>query len=263
LVSTSITYGSSLFAAEPTAQWRLPARLREISGLAVTPDGRLMGHDDEEAIIYQIDIETGVVAKRFSVGAPAVRGDFEGLAIGGDGEFYLITSTGHMYRFFEGDDRSCVDFETFDTKLSHVAEVEGLAFQLAEDCVVLACKTNFSPALQGALALYAWSPRNPEERARPWLTAPLFPIAEALGSRTFHPSSLEIDPSSGRLIVLAGPENAMVELDPFGTVLAARRLGSHHRQAEGSAILPDGGLMIADEGGDSYAKVTRYARVAV
>ena len=157
----STAYGASLFAAEPNAQWRLPAGLREISGLAVTPDGRLMGHDDEEAILYQIDVETGVV-KRFSVGEPAVRGDFEGLAIDPAGAFYLITSTGHMYRFFEGPNGGYVDYETFDTGLRHVAEIEGLAFQLAEDCVVLACKTNYSPALQGALALYAWSPRNAE-----------------------------------------------------------------------------------------------------
>jgi hypothetical protein len=261
LVSKSTAYGTSLFAAEPNAQWLLPAGLQEISGLAVTPDGRLMGHDDEEATLYQIDVETGLVAKRFSVGEPAVRGDFEGLAIGPDGAFYLITSTGHMYRFFEGPDGGYVDYETFDTGLRHVAEIEGLAFQLAEDCVVLACKTNYSPALQGALALYAWSPSNPEGRARPWLTAPLYPIAEALGSPTFHPSSLEIDPRTGRLIVLAGHENAMVELDVYGGVLAARLLGAHHRQAEGSAVLPDGRLMIADEGGKAQGFVTRYARI--
>jgi hypothetical protein len=38
-------------------------------------------------------------------------------------------------------------------------------------------------------------------------------------------------------------------------------LGAHHRQAEGASILPDGALLIADEGGDAHARMTRYARV--
>ena len=53
----------------------------------------------------------------------------------------------------------------------------------------------------------------------------------------------------------------MVELDAKGTLLAARSLGIHHRQAEGSTIMADGALVIADEGGDAQALLTRYARL--
>jgi uncharacterized protein YjiK len=256
-------FGSSLFAAQPDARWELPGRLREISGLACTPDGRLMGHEDETATIFELDPETGVVVKRFAAGRPAVRGDFEGLAIDEDGVFYLITSKGQMYRFREGDDRAYVPFETFDTGMRHVAEVEGLTCPQDQYKVVLACKCNYSAALQGALALYAWTPDNPEQHARPYLSIPLFPIAAAIGVRTFHASSVEIDPRTGRIVVLAGPENAMVELDPYGELLAARHLGALHSQAEGSAILPSGALMIADEGGAARAHLARYARLDV
>ncbi|HWA62748.1 MAG TPA: hypothetical protein VG939_15310, partial [Caulobacteraceae bacterium] len=110
------------------------------------------------------------------------------------------------------------------------------------------------------VALFAWSPRTPEAPARPWLTVPAAPLAQAVGARAFHPSSLEIDPVSGRLILLAARENAMVELDAHGDLLAARGLGRHHRQAEGATILADGALVIADEGGDARALITRYAR---
>jgi uncharacterized protein YjiK len=260
---SSPVFGSSLFAAQPEARWELPARLREISGLACTPDGRLMGHEDETATIFHLDFETGEVVKRFAVGRPAVRGDFEGLAIDQDGVFYLTTSKGQMYRFREGDDRSYVSFESFDTGMRHVAEVEGLTCRPDQDSVILACKCNYSAALQGALALYAWSPGNPEQHARPYLNVPLWPIAEAIGVRAFHASSVEIDPRTGRIVVLAGPENAMVELDPYGALLAARHLGELHSQAEGSAILPNGALMIADEGGRARAHLARYARLGV
>ena len=258
--SPTIALGASLFAAEPELQWRLPARLREISGLALTPDGRVMGHDDEAATLYQIDLEGGALVKRFSLGRPVVRGDFEGLAIGGDGAFYLSTSTGLLYRFGEGDDGARVAFEAFDTGLRSVGEVEGLAILPADGRVILSCKTNYSAALQGALALYSWSPQIPDQPARPWLTIPVYELAAAVGARSFHPSALEIDARSGRLILVAAAENAMVELDAEGAVLAARRLGPRHRQPEGATILADGALLIADEG-KTLGQMTRYARI--
>jgi hypothetical protein len=256
-----IAFGASLFSTEPEATWRLPWRLREISGLALTPDGRIMGHDDEAAVICQIDVLSGRVEKRFSVGRPALKGDFEGLAIDGAGGFYLTTSKGRLYRFREGDDRAHVDFETYDTGLRDIGEVEGLAFHRAEDIVVLACKTNYTPALRGAVALFAWSPQSPQLPARPWLTIPVAVLADAVGAQSFHPSSVEFDVRTGRLVLLAGREHAMVELDAQGMLLAARSLGEHHRQAEGATILADGSLVIADEGGDAHGTMTRYARL--
>jgi uncharacterized protein YjiK len=254
-------HGASLFSAEPDLKWRLPKRLREISGLALTPDGRVMGHDDETASVYELDIERGEVIKRFSLGEPPERGDFEGIAIDGGGEFYLTTSKGRIYRFSEGDDRASVAFESFDTGLRRIAEVEGLAFFPAEDSVILACKTIYAETLQGAFALFAWSPRKPQQLARPWLTIPVAPLADAVGAKAFHPSSLEIDARTGRLVVLAARQNAMVELDADGTLLAARRFGKGLRQAEGATILPDGALLIAREGGDARAMMRRYARL--
>ena len=260
MLSLPIAFGESLFAAEPDAQWRLPKRLREISGLALTPDGRVMGHEDETAVIFEIDIQRGVVVKRFALGEPVVRGDFEGIAIDGAGVFYLTTSKGRLHRFREGDDGAVVAFETFDTGLREVGEIEGLAFHLGDDAVILACKTNYTPALRGAVALYAWSSRTPQGPARPWLTIPVALLADAVGARSFHPSSVEIDPRTGRLVLLAGRENALVELDAHGLLLAARGLGKGHRQAEGATILPNGALVIADEGGDARALMTRYPR---
>ncbi|MFI4933961.1 MAG: hypothetical protein ACHP7N_05050 [Caulobacterales bacterium] len=252
--------GASLFAAEPDRRWPLPRKLREISGLALTPDGRVMGHDDEAAVVFELDIERGEVVKRFALGDPAPRDDFEGLAIGGNGDFYLTSSTGFLYRFREGEDRARVDFDLFDTGLRNVGEVEGLAFQSAEERVIFACKINYSAAMQGALSLHAWAPWTPEQPARPWLTLPAYAFARAVGAKSFHPSAFEIDARSGRLIVLAALENAMIELDAEGTLLAARRLGPHHRQPEGVTILADGALVIADEGGDAHSMMTRYPR---
>ena len=38
-------------------QWKLPGRLREISGLALTSDERLFAVADEKAIVYELDYQ--------------------------------------------------------------------------------------------------------------------------------------------------------------------------------------------------------------
>jgi hypothetical protein len=258
--SNAPNLGTSLFALQPSARWRLSERLHEISGLALTPDGRLMGHDDEAAVIYQIDIENGLIVKHFNLGDPAIRGDFEGLAIDDAGVFYLITSAGRLYRFREGAARETVPFEAFDTGLSTLAEIEGLTFHPGEASVVLASKTNFAPELQSTLALYQWSPTRPGEPARPWRMLPIHPMAEAIGTAGFHPSGMEIDARTGRIVLLAGREGGLVELGADGTLLASRGLTDFHPHAEGVTILGDGSMLISDEGGKDRAHLTRYDR---
>ena len=253
--------GASLFAMTPDRQWSLPNRLKEISGLAVTADGRLLAHGDEHATIHALDINTGEITKSFTVGQPAIKGDFEAIAIA-HGDIYLMASNGRMLRFREGADGASVPSETIDTGLADICEVEGLAWRRASDSLIIACKTNYAHAMRKTVALYAWSLRTRARSPTPWLAVREKTLADAAGVAKFHPSEVAIDPATGRIILLAGREQAMVELDPNGAVRAARRLGPVHGQPEGAAIMPDGGLVISDEATDTLrAQLTRYPRI--
>ncbi len=255
-------FGASLFAPAEDRHWGLPKRLKEISGLALTGDGRLLGHNDERAVVSVIDIESGELVKSFSLGDPAVAGDFEGIAVGEGDAIYMIESTGRLYRFAEGANEAHAPFETFDTGLGRVCEVEGLAYQPAQQSLIIACKTNHARAMKKTVALYAWSVRTRTLGARPWLTAPEAPIAAAAGVEGFHPSSVEIDPATGRVILLAAREGALAELNPDGALVAARKLDASHNQPEGAAILRNGALVIADEGTAGLrGGISRYPRV--
>ena len=235
----------SLFAAAPARQLRLPRRLREISGLAVTSDGRLFGHDDERAVIYEIDVESGEIAKSFAVGDPPRSADFEGLATAPGDVFWITTSRGVLYRFEEGGDGAHVASEKFDTGIADIGEVEGLAHHPGEDALILACKEHHARAMRDTVSLYLW---HFSGAAEPWRSIPEAEIAGAAGVGRFRPSSIEIDARSGRLLVLSARKSALAELSAEGALLSARALD--HEQPEGVAVLADGAMVIVDEAED-------------
>ena len=98
-----ISLESYSLKAEDSKNWKLPRRLAEISGLAMTLDNRLLVHTDEKGVIYEIDYRNGIIVKAFQltdIAAP-VAGDFEGIATV-DNQVYLVTSSGRLYECSEG-----------------------------------------------------------------------------------------------------------------------------------------------------------------
>ena len=94
--------------------FKLPKKLQEISGLAMSTDGRLFAHDDESSRISQIDYSNERVVKSFFVGEKTLKKDFEGLAIVNQ-LFYLVSSDGTLYEFEEGNEGEHVDFTKYKT----------------------------------------------------------------------------------------------------------------------------------------------------
>src|SRR3989339_1349038 len=80
---------------------KLTGKLSEISGLAITPDGKVFGHNDEKGIVYQINYKTGEIIKEFYLTRWFPERDFEGIAYANK-KFYMITSDGVLYEFPEG-----------------------------------------------------------------------------------------------------------------------------------------------------------------
>jgi uncharacterized protein YjiK len=240
----------------PTASFEMPGRLDEISGLAMTPEGRLFGHDDERGTVHEIDRATGEVGKRFSIGDPPMQGDFEGLAVVGE-RFFLVTSEGLLHEFREVGDRETSPHRVTDLGLRGSCEIEGLEHDAEDDALLVPCKSNVHE--RGLIVVHR-VPIDPQ-RARP---APLeIPRAElpAFGIREdFQPSSVAATPAGTILLSSAAPE-ALLEVDRTGRVIGGVDLpGSRHPQTEGIAFGPDGTLYLADERNGPDAHVTAYAR---
>jgi uncharacterized protein YjiK len=244
------------------ARWNLPDALREVSGLAATPDGRLFAHGDERALIVELDVGRERVKKTFALGRHGARGDFEGLAVA-NGRFWLITSDGILYESAEGANGEYVAFRTYDTGVGTLCEAEGLAFDPGADGLLIACKGPRVRALRGMVAVFTWSIPRRALTNRTGIRVPVERAARSAGVSDFHPSSIERDPTTGHWLLVAARERAVVELSPDGSIVAGATLARRrHQQPEGIAIGSDRTLFIADEGEGRRGTLTsyRYAR---
>jgi hypothetical protein len=246
------------FSAAPAGRWQLPRALDEISGLAIDGAGRVFAHGDEKAIVYELDPVSQRIVKRFAFGHPAVRGDFEAIALAGD-RVILMTSDGVLYVGREGKDGEAVPYTIQATGIGRRCETEGLAWDEGARSLLFACKTPRVKALSGRLAVFAWPLDQRTPVATPTILVPMPAMARRLGHGAFSPSELLIDPKTGHLLLLAARTPAIVELTPAGELVGVARLrGALHRQAEGLALERDGTLLVSDEANGARATLTAY-----
>lgn len=240
--------------------WRLPGRLREISGLATTSDHRLLAHDDEAGVVYEIDLQDESIVKQFQMAdmADTVEDDFEGIAVADDW-IYLVTSSGRIYETPEGADGESVLYRVHATGVGRECEIEGLAYDADRRELLLMCKDARDEDLEGRLPVYRWSIDEKRLNADSSAVPAVRDFARHIGSRVYRPSGIERHPVSGNYFVIAARPGAIAEVTPKGEVVAARRFTAEwHRQVEGIAFAADGALIIADEGGGGRARLTVY-----
>ena len=260
---------------QPDKQVKLSKKITEISGLAVSGDGRIFAHDDELAVIYQLNSDNGNIVKQFFLGKKKpLKGDFEGLAIAGS-DFYLTTSAGTIYQFTEGEDDQSVSYRTYKTSLSEKYDVEGLCFDPETGCLLLACKRFAGKNKDGQRSVYSFSLKHMELEKEPRFTIEISAImkymersiSKKLGEfflliepAGFAPSGIERHPVSGTFFILSSQSALIAEVDKAGKVIAVKDLDSRkHRQPEGIVFLPDNTMLISDEGVDQKATLSFYS----
>ena len=236
----------------------LPGRLDEISGLAMTADGRLFAHDDERGRVHEIDPITGEVGKRFDLGAALVRGDFEGMAIVGE-RFFLISSRGALYEFREGADREDVDYRVTDTRVGGDCEVEGLDYDPFDEALLIACK--ISTPDRSMIVMHRL-PIDPSHEPLPALRIAKAGLGAFGFGDDFDPSGVAVSPT-GSILLVSGRHDGLIEVDRSGAVLAAVELSDgRHPQSEGLALGADGTLYISDERSGKAPRLTAYGQMA-
>lgn len=240
----------------PIAMWIMPAELREISGLALTSDGRLLAHDDELARIVEIDARRGLIKKSFMVGN-GIRGDFEAITVAGQ-DIYLLLSNGVLYQFREGANGAHVPYRTYDLRLGKECEFEGVAYQKDSAWLVLPCKKSHKKHLDDELVIYRWRIGETDDSAVSMMTVPVEDVIDGNKWKKFQPSDITIDPETGNYVIISSREKGIVVLTPEGEVLDSQSLPGQHHQAEGVAITNDSILAVSDEATSRPAAITLY-----
>lgn len=242
------------------AQVALPRGLTEVSGLAVTAEGRLIAHADERAIMSIVDWPGVTVQRWFSFGRPPMRGDFEGIATVGP-RIILMTSQGILHEGREGGAEMAMPFTSKDTGFGAQCELEGMAYDAKAQVLLLPCKTPLVPAGRGRVTVFRWSVPRAVPADPPQLNVPLDGVTAHTGTKAFHPSGIDVDPVTGNYLLVAGQERAVLELTPRGEVIGGVSLPRKlHKQPEGIAFVGDSLLLIADEGGTGRGTLTTYRR---
>jgi len=236
----------------------LPSPLNEVSGLAVAGPDSVFAHNDEHAIVYEIDVDNGHIRRAFALGDPTIEGDFEGIATAG-GTVFLVTSDGLIYSAEPGENAKRVPYKVYDSGIGARCEAEGLSQAPQLGYLLVLCKRLRSDEDVARIEIYQWRIGAGRADLRPWLSRPLDGIVDEKDQAEFRPSGLDWDPVNGRLMVVSGRNRVVLEFDGKGEFLDRRYLDhTRHPKTEGVALLPDGRLVLADEG-----STTRKGKMAV
>ena len=260
VLQRKISLESYTLNAETATHWKLPMHLEEISGLAMTRDNRLLAHNDERGVIFEIDYQKGSIVKSFQLsdmGNP-VASDFEGIATIDD-QIYLVTSSGRLYECREGTAGESVLFNVYTTGVGRDCEIEGLAYDENQRTLLMMCKDARSADMEGKLAVYHWSIDEKQLSKDTHTVIPVAEFSRHIKGKKFQPSGIERHPVSGNYFIVAARQGAIAEITPGGRVVAVREFPAQwHRQVEGITFAADGTLIVSDEGAGRKARLTLY-----
>lgn len=243
-------------ASEKPVAISLPKDLLEISGITMTPDGRLFAQQDEKAIIYEVDMNNGSIIKRFSLGNPPRKEDFEDIAYA-NGKFYLLKSTGDIYEFVEGADGQNVEYKVYQTELKHSNDVEGMCYDPETNSLILACKGISGTGDYEDKAIYSFSLDSMKLNL-----TPRFLIKTDELKKSFNPSGIERNSGTGTFFVIAANGNEIIELTKEGKIIGRHELPQTvHAQPEGITFAKDGRMLISNEGKSGKGYIVVYPKV--
>jgi len=255
---------------KPDNSWELPKKLIEISGLSYVDKHRLACVQDEKANIYIFNLKSGEIENKINFGDD---GDYEDIVIIRN-DAWILKSNGTLYRVNDYLKKAEPDVKKYSTDLSGKNDTEGLAWDLANNNLLIACKGHpFLDNTEGKefKAIYSFDLKTKKLDLEPFLLIEMDTVKyykdyntmtrlgvdllayfdSSKGDVSFQPSGVAIHPISGNIFILASVGNLLIVHSGEGEILAMVELNSkYHPQPEGICFSPNGTLFISNEGGD-------------
>ncbi len=248
LLAVIVLCAGAAAAQDAPRQVLLPKGLVEISGLAAASDTTVFAHNDEFAIVYEVDISNGEPVRAFALGDPTKKGDFEGIAVY-DGRIYLVTSTGLLFEAEIGEHRDRVRYNIYDTGAGDACEVEGLSRAPAPGEFFVLCKRSNKRDRESQLVIFRWSLNERMPQTSPALAVNFRDFLPSSERDAFRPAGIEWDAETKSIWIVSSRSRIVYVFDENGRFKRRIRLSqSMHAQSEGITVTPSGAVLIADEG---------------
>ncbi len=265
----SILFAQSKFPYQtdmPDDVFVMPKKLKEISGLGFSSDyKKLVAVQDEQGILFFLDKNTGKIVNEVEFWDA---GDYEGVEIVGN-EAFVVKSTGTIYRI----KLERKEVEKYNFFLEQENDVEGLAYDKANNRLLLACKAK---AGQGETSktkkgIYSFDLKQLQLKTEPAFTVSQQDVLQYLSTSdylkdkdkllehfdenadefSFAPSSLAIHPLSGQIYILSSVGKLLMIIDMNSAIVHIEKLKKKiHAQPEGICFDQDGTMYIANEAKD-------------
>lgn len=248
----------------PTEIIKLPAVLKEISGITMFGKNKIACVQDEKGTVYVYDIHKDKLKESIEFGKNK---DYEAIANVND-TIYVLRSNGTIYEIdaLESTEEQTTEYATF---LSKENNCEGLCFDKTNNRLLIACKgrPEKGTAKKSMKAVYAFDLSKKELQKEPILIFSPDDViemashseqnktflnslgAEQKNSNLFEPSEIAIEPLSGNYFILSSVGKRLAAFSPDGKLIAVVNLDpSLFKQPEGLTFTPKGEMIISDEG---------------
>ena len=265
----------------PNAAYSLPDELLEISGLGTIDAMEIACIQDEAGTVFLFNHPEGYVKNNVAFGKDH---DYEGVSYV-DSTVYVLRSNGKLYEIqnFAKENQTTIKHKTFLKKANNT---EGLAYDEAHNRLLISCRgiPGDEKSLKEINTIYAFDLETKTLDSIPVYSfsiddiyefmgignlqkgaerAANFLVPGSLGRIIFHPSGLAVHPKTEDIYIVAAKANAMMVLDRDGSIKHLSKLNKRHLpKAEGICFLPNGDMLIANEGKpeikDDFSVIWRY-----
>jgi uncharacterized protein YjiK len=266
--------GKDYDLSSPDIVFKLPDILLEISGITYIDQNTVGCIQDEDGILFMYNISNEKITNQKSFHK---KGDYEGIARV-DKTIYVLRSDGTLFeiRDFESSGSVVTSYKTGIPAKDN----EGLCYDQKNNRLLIGCK---SRAMEGEKyknkrQVYSFSLKTKTLSIIPLLTFDVkvigefglknnldIPVKEKKDGKVkeadirFETSDIAIHPLTGKLYLLSSSDKLLFVFNMNGTIENIEKLKNQlFPQPEGITFLPNGDMLISNEGQDKKGTILRF-----
>ena len=275
-------FGFAYNLSSPDSVYYLDDNLLEISGISWYGDNKIACVQDEQGIIYMFDTSEGRVTGSYKFGK---NDDYEDIAVFND-TAWILSSKGTIYKVTDFTDEK-LKVTSYSTLLSAKNNSEGLAYDLSDNSLLIACKNQSSitghEKFTGFKAIYRFRTTDnnlieyPEflidlEQFNDYEETMYFKKVSLklaiklnlVDNAGFQPSGLAIHPFNDEIYVISATPGMLIVMDRSGDVRNILPLDKRiFKQPEGICFSPEGDLYISNEGNNGRGNILKFNYIPI